>query len=178
MRRAALVFLLLLPACTPPKKEIVGLRTFDYLGGDIRSGSIQYQGSPPAGGPYNALWQTCGVYAALLYDEYAVHSLARGAIWVTYKPGLDAAEIAKLKTLLATPLEIKQDDQTHTITAPSLLSPRANLPAPIVMTAWNAQILAQSADDENLKLFLTEYVRGDTAPEKGASCAGGFGGTR
>ena len=178
MRRAVLFLLLGLAACTPPKKEITDLRTFDYLGGDVRGGSIAYEASPPAGGPYNAFWQRCGAYAAPIYDEYAVHSLARGAVWVAYRAGLDAASLAKLGAVLATPLEVGEGDQKQKIVPKSLLAPRDNLPAPIVMTVWNAQITAQNADDERLKLFVEQFGRGDKAPEAGASCAGGFTGTR
>lgn len=179
MRRAALpLLLLLLSACTPQKKEIAELQTFHYQGGDVRSGSIQYEMSPPAGGPYNALWQTCGTYSSPIYDEYAVHSLARGAIWVTYQPGLAAADLATIQRVLATPIKVQQGDKTVEIKAKTLLSPRDNLPAPIVLTAWNAQITAQRADDERLKLFVEQFGAGDKAPEAGASCAGGFDGTR
>ena len=173
------LFFVLLCACQPQKpKEITDLRVFDYLGGDVRSGSIQYDGSPPAGGPYNALWQSCGVYAAPVYDEYAVHSLARGAVWVTYQPGLAAAELEKVKVVLDTPIKVKVNDKDQEIKANTLVSPREGLPAPIVLTVWNAQITAQTADDERLKLFVEQYGAGDRAPEAGASCAGGFTGTR
>lgn len=180
MRRAAVLFLLLplLAACTPPKKEIADLKTFDYAGGDVRSGSIEYDGNPPAGGPYNAFWQTCGAYTTPIYDEYAVHSLARGALWVAYEPDLAGPELEKIKAVLATPFKVKVGDKEQEITAKSLLAPRDNLPAPIVMTAWNAQITAQNAEEENLKLFVEQYGAGDRVPEAGASCAGGFNGTR
>ncbi len=190
MYRAVLIaFLLALTACTPPtpKKEIVGLRTFQYQGGDVRSGSVDYPGSPPAGGPYNAMWQTCGAYTAPIYDEYAVHTLARGAVWATYRPGLPAAELTTLAAVLKTPIEVtvpqpegsqQKPAPKKTVTALSLLSPRENLPAPIVLTVWNAQVSAQSADDENLKLFVETYGLAQDAPESGAGCAGGFDGTR
>jgi hypothetical protein len=164
-----LLFLLsALTACAEPPLE--GLQTFSYAGGDVRSGSVTYSQSPPAGGPYNALWQTCGVYTAPVYDEYAVHTLARGAVWLTYRPGLDAAEVAELRALLAAPAGGQAP--------PALLSPRENLGAAIVATAWNAQISAQTASDPRLKRFVRDYAGRETAPEHGASCARGYGGTR
>lgn len=168
----------LLAACTPAPKEISDLQTFDYAGGDVRSGSVAYDISPPAGGPYNAFWQTCGAYTAPVYDEYAVHTLARGAVWVTYQPGLGADALTKLKAVLATPLSVPNSDPPRTRVPLSLLSPRENLPAPIVMTAWNAQITAQNADDERLKLFVERYGLGTQAPEAGGGCANGFSETR
>lgn len=152
-----------LVACGP--KDIGGLRTFTYSGGDQRSGVLTYSETPPAGGPYNPLWQTCAAYAQPVYNEYAVHSLARGAVWVTYRPGLDAAEIGSLKTLLAGQ-------------PAALLSPYPNLPAPIVMTAWNRQLSVDQASDARLTRFLKEVLPENSAPEKGSPCSGGFGGTR
>ena len=152
-----------LMACGP--KDIEGLRTADYLGGDQRSGVLTYGETPPMGGPYNPLWQTCAAYTQPVYNEYAVHSLARGAVWVTYRPDLGAAEVDKLRTLLAGQ-------------PAALLSPYPNLPAPVVMTAWNRQLSAQTADDPRLTRFLKEILPENSAPEKGSPCAGGFGGTR
>lgn len=157
-----------LTACAEPPLE--GLQTFSYAGGDVRSGSVAYPQSPPAGGPYNALWQTCGVYTGPVYDEYAVHSLARGAVWLTYRPGLDPAEVTRLRALLAAP--------AGGAAPPTLLSPRENLSAPIVATAWNAQLGVQTADDPRLARFVRDYAARKTAPEAGAPCGNGYGGTR
>lgn len=163
-RRLALVICgaSVLLACGP--KPIEGLRTFEYLGGDQRGGVLTYTENPPVGGPYNALWQTCAAYTEPVYNEYAVHSLARGAVWVTYRPDLPAAEIAKLKTLV--------EGQT------ALLSPYPNLPAPVVISAWNRQLTAENADDPRLKRFVDEVLPENSVPEAGSPCSGGFEGTR
>lgn len=169
MRRSPLLplwtGLLILTACTPAPRPIEDLRTFAYLGGDVRGGSLSYPEHPPVGGPYNALWQSCGVYTRPLYDEYAVHTLARGALWVTYRPGLPAEELAALRTLLA--------DQPA-----ALLSPYPGLPVPIVMTAWNRQLPAARADDPRLTRFLTEVMAENSVPEPDAGCEGGYRQTR
>ena len=157
--------LLVLTACTPQPQPIEGLRTFSYLGGDVRGGSLSYLEHPPVGGPYNALWQSCGVYTKPLYNEYAVHTLARGAVWVTYRPDLPAEELAALRTRLA--------DQPA-----ALLSPYPGLPAPIVMTAWNRQITAAGTDDPRLTRFLTEVLPENSVPEPDAGCTGGYRQTR
>lgn len=170
-----------LTACAAPPLE--GVQTFSYAGGDVRSGSVAYPHSPPAGGPYNALWQTCGVYTQPVYDEYAVHTLARGAVWLTYRPGLDAAEVARLRALVApaaaapAPQGTAAQDVGAAPAPAFLLSPREGLGAPIVATVWNAQLSAQTADDPRLERFVREYG-GKAAPEAGAGCANGYGGTR
>ena len=98
MKRALPLLLLALTACG--SKSIEGVQTFTYAGGDHRSGSLIYAENPPAGGPHNPMWQNCGVYDRPLYNEYAVHSLEHGAVWITYRPDLDATQVAALKKLV------------------------------------------------------------------------------
>ncbi|GGR15052.1 DUF3105 domain-containing protein [Deinococcus ruber] len=148
----------LLAACRP---GIENLNTYHYAGGQMQEGKLQYSENPPVGGVYSRVWQSCGVYAAPVYDEYAVHTLARGAIWIAYDPKLPAAEVTKLKALL----------KDHPL---SLLSPRPSLPSPVVITAWNAQLQATGADDPRLNAFVKQYADVKTAPEYGAACSGGY----
>ncbi|MFC4452278.1 DUF3105 domain-containing protein [Deinococcus sonorensis] len=153
---------LLLSACGG---GIQDLKTYKYAGGQHQEGRIQYAENPPVGGTHNPIWQNCGVYTAPIYDEYGVHSMEHGAVWITYRPSLASAEVDKLKALV--------DGHSYT-----LLSPRDNLPAPIVISAWNAQVQVQTADDRRLGAFLKKYEQGSTAPERGAACSGGYGGTQ
>ncbi len=163
--QAALVLLgaALLGACAP--KGIEGLQTFEHPGGDVRSGSLTYAQRPPAGGPHNALWQTCGEYDQPLYDEYAVATLARGAIWITYRPDLPTEQRAALSEA------VKE-------TPKRLLSPYSGQASLIVLTAWNAQLALTDAGDAQIAAFLKAYSGGETAPLKDTPCTGGFGGTR
>lgn len=165
MKRRLLPALLPLALVACSQKGIEGLKTFDYSGGDERSGSLLYAETPPVGGPHNALWQTCGVYDRPLYNEYAVHSLAHGAVWITYRPDLGPEGVAALRQLL----------NGYPAT---LLSPYPGLPAPVVVSAWNAQLAVDDPGDGRLKAFLDRYGQGETAPERGAPCSGGYGGTR
>jgi Protein of unknown function (DUF3105) len=175
--------LLALAGCAP--KPIEGLKTYAYAGGQQQEGKIAYAETPPLGGAYSPIWQRCGVYTAPIYDEYGVHSLERGAVWITYTPTLAAAEVAKLKTLLAEYSSV-------------LLSPRGGLPTPVVISVWNAQVQAKGAGDERLKAFLDDYAqpvdparidsaradhgrrneRKSTAPEASLGCASGYTGTQ
>ncbi|BDP40297.1 hypothetical protein DAETH_02660 [Deinococcus aetherius] len=165
MKRTFLLALLPLTLAACGGGGIEGLKTFEYQGGDHRAGSLVYAENPPAGGPHNPIWQNCGVYDQPLYNEYAVHSLEHGAVWITYRPDLGAEGIAALKTLV--------DGRPYT-----LLSPYEGLPAPVVASAWNAQVQVQSPTDGRLKAFLDKYEQGPTAPERGAACSGGYGSTR
>ncbi|GBF08124.1 hypothetical protein DAERI_230015 [Deinococcus aerius] len=165
MTRILLLALLPLSLAACGQKGLQGVKTFDYQGGDHRSGALVYAQTPPAGGPHNPIWQNCGVYDKPLYNEYAVHSLEHGAVWITYRPDLDAQGVAALKGLV--------DGRPYT-----LLSPYEGLPSPVVVSAWNAQLAVDSPTDGRLKAFLDKYEQGPTAPERGASCSGGYGGTR
>lgn len=166
MKLASLPLLLLaLTACGDDSKTLEGLQTFTYAAGDHRSGSLVYAENPPAGGAHNALWQNCGVYTQTLYSEYAVHSLEHGAVWITYRPDLDAAGVAQLAALV--------DGRPYT-----LLSPYGNMDTPIAASAWGAQIKVEKADDPRLKVFLDKYEQGATAPERGAACSGGYSDVR
>ncbi|THF88952.1 DUF3105 domain-containing protein [Deinococcus sp. KSM4-11] len=163
--RAAFPLLLLLPLTACGSKGIEGVQTYTYPAGDHRSGSLVYSETPPAGGAHNPIWQNCGVYSQPLYNEYAVHSLEHGAVWITYQPTLDAAQVDTLKKLV--------DGRPYT-----LLSPYDGLPSPVVISAWGAQLKVDKADDSRLKAFLDKYEQGPTAPERGAACSGGYSGTR
>ena len=178
MWRAAFFLLVsLLVSCGP--KPIEGLKTFAYAGGQQQEGKIAYAQTPPVGGAYSPLWQRCGAYTAPLYDEYAVHSLERGAVWVTYSPALPAAEVAKLRALLAQPRAGKDDQKTAQKTVmPSLLSPYAGLPTPVVVSVWNAQVQLSGPDDPRLAAFLEQFSKDRKAPEAGKGCAEGYTGTQ
>ncbi|WP_034385915.1 DUF3105 domain-containing protein [Deinococcus sp. YIM 77859] len=165
MKRLLLLPLLSLALAACAQKGIEGVQTFDYQGGDHRPGSLVYAENPPAGGAHNTLWQNCGVYDQPLYNEYAVHSLEHGAVWITYRPDLAPEGVAALKALV--------DGRPYTI-----LSPYEGLPSPVVASAWNAQLAVESPTDERLKAFLDKYEQGPTAPERGAACSGGYSGTR
>ena len=164
---------LLLAGCA--EKGIEGLKTFSYAGGQQQEGKIAYTETPPLGGAYSPLWQKCGAYTAPLYDEYAVHSLERGAVWITFVPTLPAADVAKLRALLAEPRAGSDDKKA---VPPSLLSPYAGLPTPVVVSVWNAQVQASSADDPRLGAFLDRYSKKSAAPEAEKGCSGGYTGTQ
>ncbi|OLV17381.1 DUF3105 domain-containing protein [Deinococcus marmoris] len=166
MKRAFLPLLLLtLTACNDKSADLEGLQTFTYPAGDHRSGSLVYAENPPAGGAHNPLWQNCGVYAQPLYNEYAVHSMEHGAVWITYRPDLDAAGVAQLKTLV--------DGRPYT-----LLSPYDGMDTPVAASAWGAQLKVDKPDDARLKTFLDRYEQGPTTPERGAACTGGYSNVR
>lgn len=121
---------------------------------------VTYPQSPPVGGDHWDPWLECGVYDVPVLDEYAVHDLEHGSIWLTYRADLlDADKVAELADQLP-------DN--------GIMSPYAEQEAPVVITAWGRQLELVGADDPRIALFIDEYGAGGTAPEAFASCAGGI----
>lgn len=119
---------------------------------------VDYPQDPPAGGAHAPIWLACGAYDVPVRDENAVHDLEHGTAWITYDPGLPSDDVAALETQLP-------DN--------GIMSPRDELPSPVVVTVWGTQLQLDGADDERLGLFLEEYGDGHTAPEFGVTCQGG-----
>ena len=140
---------------------IEGVETFDNGNGHVET-AVTYEQDPPAGGEHNPAWLNCGVYTEQVQNENAVHSLEHAAIWVTYDPSLSADELEALRSTLPS---------TYAI-----LSPYEDLPSPIVLSGWNAQLQVDSADDERIPAFFEEYWRSNNVPEPGASCTGAIDG--
>jgi hypothetical protein len=124
-------------------------------------GPINYPMTPPAGGPHNPVWQSCNgrVYDAPIQKEKAVHSLEHGAVWITYRPGLDTASVTKLAD------RVRGQDYL-------MLSPYFGQLSTISLQAWGYQLAVESADDKRIDAFITKY-RVTASVEPGAVCSGG-----
>ena len=123
---------------------------------------VTYPQTPPVGGEHHPTWLNCGLYGDPVPNVFAVHSLEHGAVWVTYDPQLSADALATLRE--------------HLPSSYVILSPYVGLPAPIVLSAWNVQLLVDSPDDPRLPRFFEEYWRNQNVPEPGALCTGGSDG--
>jgi len=134
------------------------VETWEILDRSHTTDDVTYEQNPPAGGAHAPVWLACGVYDEIVRDEVAVHDLEHGSVWITHDPELSGADLAALADLLP-------DN--------AIMSPRDDLPSPVVVTVWGAQLQLDGADDPRLGLFLEEYGDGHTAPEFGVSCQGG-----
>lgn len=143
--------------------DVVDYRTTDpgSLTRNHKPGVLSYKVHPPVGGDHNATWQNCSgaIYTAQIPDEHAVHSLEHGAVWITYRSGLPADQIAELAA------RVRGHDYT-------MLSPYPGLDKPISVQAWGYQLKVDSADDQRLDQFINA-TRIAAAPEPGAACSGG-----
>lgn len=138
--------------------DLRDVQTFDIPSRTHTPADVAYPQDPPAGGPHAPVWLACGAYDEPVREENAVHDLEHGSVWITYDPGLSAADVERLEEALP-------DN--------GIMSPREDLPALVVVTVWGAQLRLDGADDRRLALFVEEYGDGHTAPEIGVSCAGG-----
>ncbi|SDK96541.1 Protein of unknown function [Cryobacterium psychrotolerans] len=139
--------------------SIEGVETFKNPAGHVET-PVDYPETPPTGGEHSATWLNCGVYTEPVPNENAVHALEHGAIWVTYDPTISKAELESLRL---------QVPSTFVV-----LSPADDLPSPIVLSGWNAQLQLDSASDKRIPAFFEEYWQGGLAPEIGAPCTGGI----
>ncbi len=142
--------------------DIDGLQTWRLEPSHV-TGPVDYAQSPAVGGPHAAQWLNCGVYGAPVPEENAVHSLEHGAVWVAYRPGLASGEVSRLVAGLPDTFVV--------------VSPYPGLRAPVVASAWGAQVALRGVDDDRLDEFVRFYRRGVTTLEPGGPCHGGTDGT-
>jgi hypothetical protein len=126
-----------------------------------KEGQQTYVTNPPVGGAHNQAWQNCmgDVYAQPIANEHAVHSLEHGAVWVTYKQGLAADQVAALQS------RVEGKDFL-------LMSPVANLDKNVSLQVWGYQLKLDDANDDRIDTFI-RAARVKASMEPGAPCSGG-----
>ena len=148
--------------------EIAGVVTYPYVAPDHQARDDDYPQSPPVGGDHwppqaggVTGWLDCGVYNRTVPDEFAVHSMEHGAVWLTYRPGAAAADVAALTELAG----INGDYV--------LVTPYEGQEGAFAASTWGAQLFTETAGDPRLAQFVRQYAGGGQGREQGAPCAGG-----
>lgn len=139
---------------------IAGVRSLDYTEKQFHLhflGALTYAQKPPFGGAHSPVPLNCGVYTAPVPNENAVHDLEHGAVWLTYRTGVDPAPLAALTAI----------DPSYT-----LVSPFPSQASPVVASTWGLQLPVQSPTDPRLRQFVQTYVGNGLGGEQGARCAG------
>ncbi|GAC1440261.1 MAG: hypothetical protein NVSMB55_04220 [Mycobacteriales bacterium] len=147
-------------ALSKADRSVPGVQTFSHLARNHVQTPVTYSQNPPVGGKHNPAWENCAVYTAPIASEHAVHSLEHGAVWVTYRPDLPAAQVATLKA--------KVEGNPY-----RMLSPFPGLKSPVSLQAWGRQVFVNNASDPKVEEFLNAYTQGPQAPEPGSACSGG-----
>lgn len=143
-----------------PVASIQGLKTFDIKDRNHVKETVKYEQTPAAGGNHDPVWLNCEgkVYDEPQRTENAVHGLEHGAVWVSYKPGTDTKEVdALMKKVEGKPY--------------IFMSPVAEQPDQIMLTAWGNQLSVASADDSKFDEFVKAFSQSPKAPEPGATCS-------
>jgi len=142
---------------TNPSENIDGVETFSRTDRSHTNQPVEYERTPPVGGPHAPSWLACNgdVYNQQVNTEQAVHSLEHGAVWITYQPDLATSTVNQLQENLG---------------RYTFMSPFPGQDSPIKLTAWGNQLSVESADDQRIGEFLSAYRQGPQTPEPGASC--------
>lgn len=135
------------------------MQTYNNLAKQHVPGLVDYPQTPSVGGNHNSVWIDCTAksYDQEIPEEMAVHSLEHGAVWVTYRPDLPAADIGKIKE------KIKKSGNTFS-------SPYPGLSSPIALSSWGNQLKLDNVNDPRVDQFMVKYRKGPMTPEPGATC--------
>jgi hypothetical protein len=142
----------------PVPADLTAVKSYDDLSADHTPDDVDYPQSPPVGGEHAPEWLDCGVYDEPVREENVVHDLEHGTVWISYDPDLDSDDV---------------DELAEDLPQNGILAPYPGLDAPVVVTVWGRQLELTGADDPRLELFIRTYGGGETAPERGVTCAGG-----
>jgi hypothetical protein len=128
---------------------------------DHKDGTLTYVTNPPVGGAHNPTWQNCmgDIYDQPIANEHAVHSLEHGAVWVTYKQGLPADQVAVLAK------KVQGKDYM-------LMSPYAGLDKNVSVQVWGYQLKVDDVNDSRIDDFIKD-ARVVASMEPGAACSSG-----
>lgn len=136
----------------------VTVETFDDFGNDhfadsevqaivAGSSTYSYETFPATSGPHAGTWAACGVYRQEVPQVFTVHSMEHGAVVIHYDPALppeDREAIEKAATELG----------SHVV-----VTPRANLAEPVVLTAWTVMARLGEVDTASITQFWNEYAQ-------------------
>lgn len=127
----------------------------------VASGTVRYDTAPPIGGDHSPYWADCTgtAYPDAIANENAVHMLEHGAVWITYRQGLPADQIAPLSAL------VMGRDYTA-------LSPYPGLRTNVSLQSWGYQLFVDSPTDPRIAQFVAVLRQNrQTTPEPGATCS-------
>jgi hypothetical protein len=87
-----------------------------------------------------------------------VHDLEHGAVWVTYRQGLPAAQVATLAN------DVKGQTKVF-------MSPYPGLSSTVSLQAWGYQLKVDSVTDPRIASFIGTLANNDSITPEVTSCA-------
>jgi hypothetical protein len=142
---------------------------------DHVTGPVSYAVTPPVGGPHNPIWMNAGDYTKPVPSERAVHNLEHGAVWITYRPNLPAAQVRKLVDFFNPQTMIPEASDSGRSNRFIDLSPWVDnsLSSPIEISACGYQLGVDSPTDPRLQQFVDTFRHNPTySPEYGSPVDG------
>lgn len=108
---------------------------------------FEYNANPPTSGPHFGTPAEWGVYQEEIHDQILIHNLEHGGVWISYKPGIDAALVAKLEAF------------HHEFGRKIIVAPRPANDADIALAAWNHldKFSASEFSEERVRVFIKAY---------------------
>jgi hypothetical protein len=132
-------------ACGPTTRESLDPAYLVHVLGDAEG--LEYTSDPPTSGPHQPGPEVSGVVAEPLTAPVQVGILERGDVLIQYDPSRDVAT-AELEALAVDGV---------------VVAPNADLPAPVVATAWLYKRTCDAVDADALNAFAAE--RAGNGPE-------------
>ena len=120
---------------------------------------VTYNSTPPTSGSHYDTPARWGIYNEAPVDEHLVHNLEHGGIIISYNP--EQIEEPTLDQLR------QQTRQLSQINPRIILTPRANLEAPLVLTAWGYLEKLDSYDPAAVEAFYRAHIA------RGPECVSG-----
>jgi hypothetical protein len=147
------------PLVRPADEGIDGVLAIRIPPYEHTQAKVDYDRRPPAGGDHGSVAAPCGFYVQPIADEYLVHTMEHGAVWLAYAQDLEADAVAVLRA------EVEEHEDLVATLYPGLDDGVA-----VVASAWGRQLTLESVSDPRLDEFVQEYRNFDTAPEKDVAC--------
>lgn len=155
----ALVWFLFIRPAAPNEINGNPINDFSVAGANQHTSSpVNYQDSPPVSGEHAPQAGFCGVYAEPIPSETMVHNLEHGAVGLLYKPDTDPEDIKTLESIVG--------DYDHSVFS---MPYEGEMDAPIVIAAWAHTMELQTAEEDSVKEFIDEFIRGGGDAPEGTS---------
>ncbi|MDQ3659734.1 MAG: DUF3105 domain-containing protein [Actinomycetota bacterium] len=128
--------------------EIAGTEVMNFSTSGVnvhRTGSLEYETTPPVSGPHAPQPAACGTHAEPVSDEEQVHTLEHGGVGIQYLPDLDPEQIAAIE-------ELASGYDSHVFSAPySGMEPN------VVVSSWGKKIELDSARIPVIRAYVTAF---------------------
>jgi hypothetical protein len=133
---------------TQPPTEIAGTEVMSFSTSGVnvhRTGSLEYETTPPVSGPHAPQPAACGTYAEPIPDEEQVHTLEHGAVGIQYRPDLDPDQIGVIEELVS-------GYDTHVFSAPY-----PGMEPNVVVSSWGQKIELDSARTGAMRAYVEAF---------------------